>query len=548
MHPKILRYFSKRLSSGVVAPRYFTSGVPFVGTSELVKKSELIRSYERNKRICESFEPQQLINPKGVFANNEIDLNNIQIYGFDYDYTLAYYNVSLYTLIHNLARDLLIEKYKYPTELATVEYSPKFPIRGLHLDKQKGWLMKIDSYHNIQKGTVFRGHTQVPDEEVAKAFTGMRLNIDDIGHTQSNEKLHHFVDLFCLPEISLLSSLTDYFIGRGIHFNPEYIFADIREAIDTLHRNQVLHGRIVKDIESYLLPNSQLDAENNNSSISSSIYIKEFLERLVKNGKNVFLITNSPYWFVNYGMISLCGQEWTNLFDLVICSARKPDFFTSKTKQFRQFNVHTNSKSWEKVSSFIKNDIYYEGNLYEMLQKTGWIRNQVLYFGDHIYGDLAEPFLKHGWRTGAIINEIEHEVNTMNQLEYQRKCCWLVTLEQLIERSMFLLDDDMDSKKSDDPLVKKSHLANMSTSEIRMEFLKEREELKDFSKRSFNPQFGSIFRSYNNPSFFTRRLSRFADIYTSNVTNLLDYPIDCHFIPRRNDLAHEMQNKVDIGF
>jgi len=33
----------------------------------------------------------------------------------------------------------------------------------------------------------------------------------------------------------------------------------------------------------------------------------------------------------------------------------------------------------------------------------------VLYFGDHIYGDLAEPFLKHGWRTGAIINEIEFE-------------------------------------------------------------------------------------------------------------------------------------------
>ena len=183
-----------------------------------------------------------------------------------------------------------------------------------------------------------------------------------------------------------------------------------------------------------------------------------------------------------------------------------------------------------------------------MLQHTGWIRNQVLYFGDHIYGDLAEPFLKHGWRTGAIINEIEHEVNIMNELNHQRNNCWLVTLEQLIERSMFLENNETDnSLSSNDVLVRNSHLAAMDASGIRAEFLREREELKVASKSSFNKQFGSIFRSYNNPSFFTRRLSRFADIYTSNVTNLLDYPIDCHFIPRRTDLAHELQNKIDIG-
>lgn len=119
-----------------------------------VKKSLLIASYEKHKRICETYKPETLINPNGVFINNELDLRKIKIYGFDYDYTLAYYNVSLYKLIFNLARDTLIEKYKYPKELSEFEYSPKFPIRGLHLDKRKGWLMKIDSYHNIQKGTV----------------------------------------------------------------------------------------------------------------------------------------------------------------------------------------------------------------------------------------------------------------------------------------------------------------------------------------------------------------------------------------------------------
>ena len=197
-----------------------------------------------------------------------------------------------------------------------------------------------------------------------KFFTGMRLNIDDIGHTQSSSTLHHFVDLFCLPEISLLATLIQHFKDNNIHFNPEYIFADVRDAINSLHMNQLLHTKIVQSIDSYLLPNSLSDVESNNSSSSSSFHINEFLNRLRKNDKNVFLITNSPYWFVNFGMTSLCGPDWTHLFDLIICNARKPDFFTSKNKPFRQFNATTNSKSWERVSSFKKSNIYYEGILF----------------------------------------------------------------------------------------------------------------------------------------------------------------------------------------
>lgn len=37
---------------------------------------------------------------------------------------------------------------------------------------------------------------------------------------------------------------------------------------------------------------------------------------------------------------------------------------------------------------------------------TGWYGSEVLYFGDHPYSDLADVTLEHGWRTGAIINEL----------------------------------------------------------------------------------------------------------------------------------------------
>lgn len=54
----------------------------------------------------------QDVNPKAVFACNELDLKEVKVYGFDYDYTLACYTPSLDYLLYNLGRQTLIEQYK----------------------------------------------------------------------------------------------------------------------------------------------------------------------------------------------------------------------------------------------------------------------------------------------------------------------------------------------------------------------------------------------------------------------------------------------------
>lgn len=48
-------------------------------------------------------------------------------------------------------------------------------------------------------------------------------------------------------------------------------------------------------------------------------------------------------------------------------------------------------------------------------------------------------------------------------------------------------------------------------------------------KNIFNSQFGSVFRTYHNPTYFSRRLFRFADIYMSSMTNLLNYSVKVNF-------------------
>lgn len=52
------------------------------------------------------------MNIKGVFACNELDLREVRVYGFDYDYTLACYKPSMDFLLYNLGRDRLVDKLK----------------------------------------------------------------------------------------------------------------------------------------------------------------------------------------------------------------------------------------------------------------------------------------------------------------------------------------------------------------------------------------------------------------------------------------------------
>lgn len=125
----------------------------FINTNSYVYSSDLIPVISNN-----------FVNPDTIFANNEMSLQDTEIYGFDYDYTLAFYSSHLHTLIFNIARDILIQEhrvseiifvsfqkcdkpckwtasilfsYQYPEGLREYEYIPNFVIRGLHYDVQK---------------------------------------------------------------------------------------------------------------------------------------------------------------------------------------------------------------------------------------------------------------------------------------------------------------------------------------------------------------------------------------------------------------------------
>ena len=51
------------------------------------------------------------------------------------------------------------------------------------------------------------------------------------------------------------------------------------------------------------------------------------------------------------GMQYMLGEEWQDLFDVVIVQARKPKFFTEQLRPFRMYDKVTKSQLWERVTS-----------------------------------------------------------------------------------------------------------------------------------------------------------------------------------------------------
>ncbi|XP_068694165.1 5'-nucleotidase domain-containing protein 2-like isoform X3 [Montipora foliosa] len=401
-------------------------------------------------------------------------------------------------------------QYMYPRGIGDMKYDPDFAIRGLHFDTCKGLLLKVDAFHNIMLGSVYRGLQPVPNEEVFSIYEGTHLAITKINPSNfingPRRTMQHMIDLFSYPEMVLLSNVIEFFQHKGIPYDPEYLFRDCQQAVQSVHISGTLYQEVMTDIDTYL---------------KQSPLLGELLNRLVSSGKMLFLITNSGYKFVKKGMDHMLGQGWRDLFDVIITQARKPSFYHQPTlRPFRCVDTRQYRPTWQKVSALCKGQVYMEGNIEQFMKFTGWYGPNVLYFGDHVYSDLRDPVLHHGWRTGAIIPELEDEIRTSNSPEFQHSVMWLNSLQDLILRLKALPQS---------PKVV----------ELKEEWKQERRDLRWKLKALFNPRFGSVFRTYNNSTYFTRRLVRFADLYMSSVENLLKYPSNYTFYPRRIALPHE---------
>lgn len=433
------------------------------------------------------------MNPEGIYVNKNLRLDNIQVYGFDYDYTLAHYSSNLQSLIYDLAKGHLVNELKYPESCLQFEYDPTFPIRGLYYDRLKGCLLKLDFFGSIEPDGCFFGRRQLSREKIQEIY-GTR----HIGRDQARG-LVGLMDFFCFSEACLIADIIQHFVDAKLDFDASYVYQDVTDAIQHVHKSGLLHRSILSDPQKYLMKNSQ---------------VLRFLKMLKEKGKKLFLLTNSPYYFVDGGMNFILedfigdGFSWRELFDVVIAQANKPSFYTSE-HPFRCYDVEKDTLAFTAVDRFLPNQIYYHGCLKSFLQITKWNGPEVIYFGDHLFSDLRGPS-KAGWRTAAIIHELESEICIQNDKGYRFQQAKFHIIQELLGKFHATVANS-GSGQAYDALLD--------------ELNRERQLCRSLMKRMFNSSFGATFLTdTGQESAFAYHIHQYADVYTSKPENFLLYP------------------------
>lgn len=440
--------------------------------------------------IPDALKEMPKMNPKGIYVNKNLRLDRLQVYGFDYDYTLAHYSDHLQTLIYDLAKEYMVNELRYPDICMSFKYDPSFPIRGLYYDKSRGCLMKLDFFGSIEPDGCYFGRRRLSQSEIIEAY-GTR----HIGRDQARS-LVGLMDFFCFSEACLLADIVQYFVDAKLEFDASYIYEDVIRAIDHVHRSGLVHRGILSDPHRYLVKNGKILC---------------FLKMLKEKGKKLFLLTNSPYYFVDGGMRFMLedsldsSDSWTDLFDVVIAQANKPQFYTSE-HPFRLYDTEKDNLTFTKVDEFLPNKIYYHGCLKSFLQITKWKGPEVIYFGDHLFSDLRGPS-KAGWRTAAIIHELETEIQKQNEDTYRTEQAKFHIIQELLGKLH---------------ATAANSVRTVACKSLLEELNEERQKARIKMKMMFNESFGATFlTSTGQESAFAYNIHQYADVYTSKPENFL---------------------------
>lgn len=486
---------------------------------------------------------------KQVYSNRDLAMEEISVIGFDMDYTIALYKQeALDEISVEKTLERLVANRGYPDSIFSIVPDPHFAIRGLLIDKKRGTILKLDAGRHVVKALY--GFREVDaDKDYGYGEGPIRMDHD---------RFHLIDTLFALPEAFLFAALVDHFERSGVeHPSFEQMFADIRYCIDLAHRDASLKTAILANIDRYITRDDRLAPT---------------LHKLRSGGKKLFLLTNS-YWAYTDAVMTflLDGQmahypSWRQYFDTIVTGANKPSFFTGDQPFLK---IDASGKVVEETRGRLeRHGIYQGGNLRDFEANIPGRGDNVLYVGDHIYGDILKSKKTSFWRTCMIVQEMASELRQSSRIrqelarvgslesELHRLNQELAYEGQLIHRVRMMLSrlkngepppengdagglPPMDARE----LRHVQHKLRSSTDSMRRRRNTLVTQLVDLDKdieANFNPYWGLIFKSRNENSIFASQIDLYADLYTSAVTNFLAYSPLQYFRAPRALMPHEI--------
>ncbi|MGO8993312.1 MAG: HAD-IG family 5'-nucleotidase, partial [Polyangiaceae bacterium] len=339
--------------------------------------------------------------PRRVFCNRNLRMAGISWVGFDMDYTLAIYDQPAMDELSIRATVEKLVKRGYPEFIQSIPIDTSFAVRGLLIDKRFGHILKMDRYKHVAKG--YHGFRELSKEELRTLYHAKKIR-------PATPRYHWIDTLYALSEASVYAAVVDALEQAGAAIDYADVFQDIRESIDEAHRDGTILNAVLGDFPRYIKRDPDLAPT---------------LHKLRSAGKKLFLLTNSRWPYTDAMMNYLIGDAmteyptWRNYFDVVIVAATKPAFFQERRPLMERTALpaavsHAIGAPVEEVRPATfpleRGKVYEGGNLHDLERALGVTGDQVLYVGDHIYGDILRSKKESAWRTAMVIQELETEV------------------------------------------------------------------------------------------------------------------------------------------
>ena len=457
---------------------------------------------------------------KHVFVNRTLNLRKIKWIGLDMDHTLVRYDTEAFEkLAYQNMLKKLVEDKQYPEQIKDLKFDIHSVIRGLVIDSQKGNLLKVSRHGAIRASK--HGTQKIDFKEQQRSYRGTYVDLSKPEFSSIDTAFSLSVAALFAQLVDLTDSLPSWKVDYGTLRN------DIIEVMDMSHRDDSIKSIVRANLEKYILQEPE---------------VARGLERFKKHGKKLFILTNSDFHYTKTLLEFAIDpylkehKSWMELFDFTITSARKPRFFYVQTDYLK---VHPDNGTMTNYDNILEPGIYQGGwaaHLEKSLQAHG---EDILYIGDHIYGDIVRLKKDCRWRTALVIEELETEIEQMHkamplQNEINALMQEKVPLEEKhVEAVTFEIEND--EKTS-------SETTNLQTKISELD-AKISENIRKING-IFNENWGEVMRSGNEESYFASQVDRYADIYMPHLANLLGTSPRTYFRSTRRPLAHESRLKM----
>ncbi|RME14875.1 MAG: 5'-nucleotidase [Bdellovibrio sp.] len=451
-----------------------------------------------------------------VYVNRTLNLKRINYIGFDMDHTLVRYHTKEFERVaHQLMLEKLVKTKDYPEAILNLPFEFDRAIRGLVIDKTHGNVLKLSRHGAIRLS--YHGLNPIDYKLQKKIYKSTYVDLSSPNYDTVDTN-------FSIAFASLYSQLVELKDSTEYQSLPDYyqIAQDLISVLDEAHRDDSLKSIVRNNIEKYIIKDEDT---------------VRGLERFKKHGKKLFLLTNADYFYtktlLDYAINPFLKEHksWEDLFIFVITFAQKPRFFYDN---LRFLKINPKDGSMTNISTPISPGIYQGGSASAFTNDLNLDPSEILYIGDHIYGDIVRLKKDCAWRTALVVEELEHEIESAIKTKpiaekiqklMEQKIPLEIKVDQLISEQ---IEKNAKNKEAVEKTLQK---ISQLDAEIRP-LIKEQD-------KAYNPYWGEIMRTGIEESFFAYQIERYACIYMSKISDFLNVSPRTYFRAFYRKLPHE---------